>query len=265
MAGRVVRISIAPVKSLGLVHPEEVELGPAGVAGNRRFWLVDSDGRLVNVKAHGSLVRVHPEWDEETRRLVLSFPEGERVEGIVELGEPVEGRLFSGPHPSRLVLGPWREALSSYFGQPLTLLWSEEGAVDRVARGGAATIVSRASLERLRQETGSDAPVDGRRFRMLFEVDGLAAHEEDEWLGRPVRVGEALVEPLGDVGRCLATTRDPDSGVSDLDTLGALARYRRRGHVEDLPFGIYCSVVVPGRVAVGDPVTVAAGEPVPAT
>ena len=265
MEGRVVRISIAPVKSLGLVHPEEVELGPAGVAGNRRFWLVDADNRLVNVKAHGSLVRVHPEWDEETRRLGLSFPDGERAEGVVELGEPVEAMLFSGAHPSRRVLGPWEEALSRYFGEPLTLLWSEEGAVDRSARGGAATIVSRASLERLREETASDAPVDGRRFRMLFEVDGIRAHEEDEWLGRHVRVGEAVVEPLGDVGRCLATTRDPDSGVSDLDTLGALARYRRRGQVEDLPFGIYCSVLVPGRVRVGDPVGAVAVETARAT
>jgi uncharacterized protein len=265
MEGRVVRISIAPVKSLGLVHPEEVELGPTGVAGNRRFWLVDADGRLVNVKAHGSLVRVRPEWDEETRRLALSFPGGERVEGVVELGEPVEGRLFSGPHASRRVLGPWEEALSRYFGEPLTLLWSEEGAVDRCARGGAATIVSRASLERLREETGVDAPVDGRRFRMLFEVDGIPAHEEDEWLGRHVRVGEAVVEPLGDVGRCLATTRDPDTGVSDLDTLGALARYRRKGQVEDLPFGVYCSVVTPGAVRVGDGVAVVAAAPARAT
>jgi MOSC domain-containing protein len=261
MEGRVVRISIAPVKSLGLVHPEEVELGPTGVPGNRRFWLVDADHRLVNVKAHGSLVRIHPEWDEKTRRLVLSFPDGERVEGIVEPGEPVEAMLFSGPHASRWVPGPWEEALSRYFGEPLTLLWSDEGAVDRSARGGAATIVSRASLERLREQTGSSAPVDGRRFRMLFEVDGIGAHEEDEWLGRHVRVGEAVVEPLGDVGRCLATTRDPDTGVSDLDTLGALARYRRRGQVEDLPLGIYCAVVTPGRVRVGDGVGVLTAAP----
>ena len=28
---------------------------------------------------------------------------------------------------------------------------------------------------------------------MLIEVDGLAAHEEDGWVGRSVRVGEAEV------------------------------------------------------------------------
>ena len=46
----VTRISIAPVKALGLVFPDEVELGPHGVSGDRRFWLVDADGRLFDNK-----------------------------------------------------------------------------------------------------------------------------------------------------------------------------------------------------------------------
>ncbi len=58
----------------------------------------------------------------------------------------------------------------------------------------------------------------------------------------------------GDVGRCLVTSHDPDRGVTDLDTLGALARYRREGKVEPLPFGVYGAVTRPGRVQVGDTV-----------
>jgi uncharacterized protein YcbX len=254
VGGHVARISLAPVKALGLVHPDAVELGPAGVAGDRRFWLLDADGRLVNGKTHGALVQVRPDWDEETRRLALFFPGGEFVEDVVEPGDPVEGVLYGQPHPSRRVPGPWQEALSRYAGEPLTLLWSEGGAVDRGVRGGAVTLVSRASLERLREEAGSERPVDGRRFRMLIEVDGLGAHEEDAWIGRRVQVGQAVVAPTGDVGRCAVTTHDPDTGVADLDTLGALARYRRHGRTEPLPFGVHGAVVRPGRVRVGDPV-----------
>lgn len=254
-----VRISIAPVKGLALVHPDEVELGPAGVAGDRRFWLLDADGRLVNGKRHGLLMRVRAEWDEATRRLALAFPDGETVEGVVDPGGPVDATLWGRPHPSRRVDGPWQEALSRYAGEPLTLLWSETGAVDRGVRGGAVTLVSRASLERLREELGADAPVDGRRFRMLLEIDGVGAHEEDAWIGRRVEVGGAVVAPVGDVGRCLVTTKDPDTGVTDLDTLGALARYRREGRTERLPFGVHAAVVVPGRVRVGDAV-----RPIPA-
>jgi hypothetical protein len=58
----------------------------------------------------------------------------------------------------------------------------------------------------------------------------------------------------GDVGRCVVTTQNPDTGETDFDTLGALARYRREGVAEPLPFGVYGAVAVPGRVRVGDAV-----------
>jgi MOSC domain-containing protein YiiM len=53
----------------------------------------------------------------------------------------------------------------------------------------------------------------------------------------------------------VVTKYDPDIGTSDLATLGALARYRREGVTEPLPFGVYGDVIVPGRVRIGDPVT----------
>jgi uncharacterized protein len=250
----VVRISIAPVKSLGLVHPDEIELESHGVRGNRRFWLVDTDGRLFNGKRNGLMVRVRPEWDEDTRILALGFPDGARVEGTVELGAAVDAEMYAHPHPSRRVLGPWEDAISEFVGRRLTLLWAEQHTADRGYRGGTVSLVSRGSLERLREEAGATEPVDGRRFRMLFEIDGVSPHKEDEWLGTQVQVGDATILLNGDVGRCLVTSQDPDTGVTTLDTLGTLAAYRREGRNEPLPFGVYGSVVVPGRVRVGDAV-----------
>jgi MOSC domain-containing protein len=253
MAGRVVRICIAPVKALHVVTPAEVELTHAGVAGDRRFWLVDADRRLVNGKSHPELMRVRPEWDEASRRLALAFPDGSAVTGEVEPGEPFAAELYGTPHPSRLVLGPWAEALSDFAGEPLTLLWSEGGAQDRGNdRGGWASLISRGSLEQLRAEASAADEVDGRRFRMLFEIEGVEAHEEDTWLGKRVAIGDAVIVPLGDVGRCVVTTCDPDTGVSDFDSLKLLAGYRRDGVTEPLPFGVYCDVAVAGRVRVGD-------------
>ena len=264
MSGRVTRVSIAPVKSLALSHPETVELTPSGVVGDRRFWMITDEGRLVNGKLCPELMQIHSGWDEPTGRLSLRFPDGVELAGSVELGDPVEAQLYGEPHPSRRVIGPWQDALVRFAGFPLTLLWSERGAVDRGSdRGGWVSIVSRASLDRLGQVVGSH-PVDGRRFRMLFEIDGVGPHEEDGWIGERVRIGDAVVSPVGDVGRCAVTKCDPDTGVSDLDTLGALANYRREGRTEPLPLGVYGDVLVPGRVSVGDPVvpevTVSVGQ-----
>jgi uncharacterized protein YcbX len=88
---------------------------------------------------------------------------------------------------------------------------------------------------------------------MNFGVDGLEPHEEDRWIGRRVRVGEAVVVPQGNVGRCAITTQNPDTGRADLDTLKALARYRGDlDTTEPLPFGVHAAVVEPGRVRLGD-------------
>jgi len=252
MPATVVRISVAPVKSLGLVHPDEVELDAGGVRGDRRFWMVDRDGRLLNNKRNGPMVGIRPSWNEATRELSLRFPDGTEAAGTVELGEKVDAVLYGQPHPSRRVVGPWEAALAAFVGEPLVLLWSEMHATDRGTAGGDVSLVSRGSLERLREQMGARSPVDGRRFRMLFEIDGVPPHEEDTWIGSTVAVGDAELLVNGDVGRCVVTSLDPDRGVSDLDTLGTLARYRREGRVEPLPFGVYGTVTLPGPVRVGD-------------
>jgi hypothetical protein len=90
---------------------------------------------------------------------------------------------------------------------------------------------------------------------MLLQVDGTAAHEEDDWLGRRVRVGEAVVQPRGHVGRCAVTQRDPETGLTDLLTLKLLAEYRRDlDTTEPLACGVYGVVLEPGTVRVGDAV-----------
>ncbi|HET6448535.1 MAG TPA: MOSC domain-containing protein, partial [Conexibacter sp.] len=121
-------------------------------------------------------------------------------------------------------------------------------------RDGAVTLLSTASLARLRAQAGAGEPVDMRRFRMTFGVEGVEPHAEDGW--RDVRVGAALLRVRGNVGRCAVTTRNADTGVVDFDTLHHLAAYRRDGveTTEPLPFGVHARVLEPGRVRVGDPV-----------
>jgi uncharacterized protein YcbX len=253
--GRVSRIAIAPVKSLGLVHPESVELTHAGVPGDRLFALVDQDARLVSGKKQGPLVRVRPEVIGDSLRLTL--PDGSVLEGDIELGAPVAAVFYGAERPARVVLGPFSAALSDFAGQELRLVRMPEGeGVDRTG-DGVVTIQSSAALEAMAYQAGLPEPVDGRRFRMTFTVDDLAAHEEDSWLGRRVRIGTAVVLPAGNVGRCAITTHDPDTGIKSLDTLKLIAE--ARGHIpttEPLPFGVHAEVVEPGHVAVGDEVEV---------
>jgi uncharacterized protein len=249
---------VTPVKALRLVQVDEVLLEPFGVRQNRAFHLIDDRGVLVNDKRHVRLSQVEAAYDEAAATLELRFPDGTAVAGEIELGEPVATDFWGRPVPGRLVHGPWAEALSSYTGKPLRLVRPDEpgAGVDRGLRG-AVSLVSRSSLDALARAAGIDGAVDFRRFRMLIGLEGTSEHEEDAWLGRRVRLGDAVVVPRGNVGRCAITTQNPDTGDRDLDTLRVLKEYR--GDVETtepLPFGVFAEVAEPGRVRVGDAVSV---------
>jgi uncharacterized protein YcbX len=253
MSGSIVWIALAPVKALALDLVDETELTEAGPAGDRRFFLVDENQRLVNNKGLGALQRVRSSYDETAETLTLHMPDGRIVDGPVELDGEIESRFWDVTKLARRVVGPWSDALSDLAGRHLQLVKPELPAVDR-GRSAAATLVSTASLAALADELGVE-DVDGRRFRMTFGVAGVAAHAEDGWIGKRVRIGDAVVIPQGNVGRCAVTTQNPETGSPDLDTLKALARYR--GDVdttEPLPFGVYAAVAEAGRVRVGDPV-----------
>ena len=253
MTARIAWISRTPVKALALQHLQEVELGEGGVEGDRRFYLVGEAGRLINNKDCPAFQLIHASYDEERDALTLTLADGRHVTGTIERGEEVETSFHRRSRPARLVLGPWSDVFSELAGEQLRLVEPSTSAVDR-GRNGAATLLATASLGALGKALGVDA-VDGRRFRMNFGVEGLEAHEEDTWIGRRVQVGDAVVIPNGNVGRCVVTTQNPDSAVSDLDTLKGLAAYRRDLETtEPLPFGIHAAVAQAGRVRVGDPV-----------
>lgn len=256
---RIIEIAYSPVKGLGLSYPSEVELTHLGVPTNRRFFLVDEHLQMVNAKRVGKLVQVKPELSEAENRLTLRFPEGGTVSDVVELGEEVVGIFYGRPRRGLLVRGPWSDALSEWAGQRLQLVTPVEGAVgvDRGVAGGVS-VASLASVERLAQAlgVGVDA-VERARFRMLFWVDGLGPHEEDAWVGRRVALGEAVVEFHGHVGRCVVTTQNPESGVSNLDTLAGLQSYRDPSlTTAPLALGVFGEVLGEGRVRLGDAVKV---------
>jgi uncharacterized protein len=250
----VTALAITPVKGLRICARGEVMLERAGVLEDRRFYLIDERARMVNGKRIGILSAVRADFDADADRLTMFFPDGTQASGTVELGEALETRFFSRRPLARLVTGPRSQAHSVYTGTRLRLVQANpaEGGVDR-GLAGAVSLISEASVARLEAVAGG-REVDSRRFRMLIEVAGPEAHEEDQWVGRTMRVGGARVALRGHVGRCLVTSQSPDTGVVDLPTLELLSYRRGAATSEPLAFGVFGAVLEPGPVRIGDSV-----------
>lgn len=259
MGATVTALSLTPVKGTQLRLVDRIRLDTHGVRENRRFFLIDEQDEMVNATHLGALNAVVSDYSDADRRLSLSFPDGRRLEDDIRLGEELTPSFYDEPMPARLVLGDWSEAISEYVGKRLRLVEAgADGAVDRLGEG-AVTLMSRGSLQRLAEQAERPG-VDGRRFRMLIEVDGVEAHEEDGWVGQVLRIGEAVVRGRGHVGRCVITNRHPETGKIDLQTLKLLGRYRRQVDTsEPVAFGIYGEVLQPGTISVGDPLSVDRG------
>jgi uncharacterized protein len=242
------RLSYAPVKGLALAHPDEIFLGLEGLAENRLFYVIAEDGRRYELRRDGRLALVGATYEPELERLALRFPDGSVAEATVEVDGAVStdfyGRLVAG----RVVAGPLGEALSTFLGRPVRLVKADRPGTALDSERGTVSLVSEASVSELAR-VASLPEVDERRFRMLIALGGCRAHEEDDWVGRDVRAGEAVVRVLKRVVRCAATTHSPETGQRDLDTLRLIGSYRGGTDVE---FGVEAEVVAPGRVAVGD-------------
>jgi uncharacterized protein YcbX len=249
-------IAVSPVKGLRLQSRDRVELNEDGVPGDRAFFLVDAARAMVNGKRIGALQTVEASHEPGSASLTLIFPGREPLSGAVELGAAESVRFYGLTLHAQPVLGDFSRALSEHCGVRLRLFAAppDRTGIDR-GRDGAVTLLSTGSLQRLGAEAGTREPIDPRRFRMTFGVEGLGAHEEDAWIERTVRVGAAVLEVKGNVGRCAVTTRNADSGVVDLRTLHYLGSYRREvASTEPLPFGVHARVLEPGAVRIGDPV-----------
>ena len=252
---RVAVLSVTPVKSLAVHHPEQVDLVAGGVDGDRAFYLIDDTGKLVNCTALGDLLRYRAEFDADAGVLEIHGPEGLLRSGPVDDGDAVETDFYGlRSVPGHVVVG-WDEVFSSIAGFPLRLVRGQTAGFDVAG----VTLIGSPSVRELAERSAAD-PVDSRRFRMNIETSGGQSLAEDTWEGREVQVGSALVRIGGPVKRCAATTRDPDTGVIDLKTLEMIGTLKGRQETArwgaGFYLGVYADVVVPGPVSVGDAVIV---------
>lgn len=241
----VAQLRIAPVKGLATVSPQEVLLGPDGVAEDRRVLLLDADGSVITVRQRPDLVQVVPDLDLAAGQLTVTLPDGATATSpLADVAGPVSTTLFRRERHGRLLPGAVADALSAFTGTSVRVLVADGPGVG--PDEGPVSVVSRASVHEV--DTPDD---DDGRYRMLLTLDGCEAYTEDGWAGRQVRVGEAVLDVSHPLGRCLVIEHDPRTGERDWRGLKTLAVRRGR---DQMTLGVIAFVATPGRIRTGDEV-----------
>lgn len=262
-----------PVKSTSGHTVARAEVEPWGLAGDRRFLVVDGDGAMLTARKLPRLLACVPELDGDA--LVLTGPHAPPLRVLPAAAPRTTVRVWRndveltdcGDEPAA-----W---LSSLLDRPARLVWLDDPtrrpvnpdygrADDRVSLADAYPLLltTTASLSRLDDwiaETAAErgeeppAPLDMRRFRPSVVVEGVRTpFDEDSW--KRIRIGEVDFRVVKGCDRCVLPTVDPVTHVSGKEPTRTLARHRRwDGKVW---FGVNLIPDARGTIAQGDPVTV---------
>lgn len=253
---RIARLSVTPVKGLQLHHPSSIDLTASGAAGDRLFFLVDENGKLQSCTHNQRLLELSADYDPARSHLTIRRGDDVVADGVIDAGGDVQVDLHGlrSVRAAETADSSWSQLFSELIDKPVRLLRALEPAFDV----RPATLIGTASSTELARRSGLD-DVDARRFRMLIEFDGDEPHVEDSWDGAVLKAGTAILRGGGPVKRCAATTRDPESGEVDLQTLRMITAYRGRRQTVLGPgatFGTYAEVLEPGTIESGDTLSV---------
>lgn len=267
-------LNLFPVKSLRGISVESAGVERQGLAGDRRWMVVDEGGATLTA-------RKHPEMLAITATLV---PGGVVLHAVGQ--DPLSVPEPAGPADTAVTLSRVGVAaaadarahawLSEVLGRPVRLVWlddparrpmsqahgGEPGDPLSLADAGPLLVTTAASLRQLdvwaaeeaRARGEAPAPLVMERFRpnLVVAGDDVEPFAEDSW--RRLRIGGVEYRFAEHCDRCVLTTVDPQTRARGKEPLRSLARHRRwDGKVW---FGVRVTPVGTGRVAVGDEVVV---------
>lgn len=234
-------LAIHPLKSARRVTVPELPLTALGPAWDRRWMLVDAEGKFVTQRSLPRMCLISAIVQEG--RLVLAAP------GLPALA--VEADAAAAP----LSVTVWNDTVvaratnaaadawcSEFLQMPVRLAFMPDDTVRGVdphyagpghrtafSDGFPLLLVTQSSLDHLNGLLQAEglAAVDWRRFRPNIVIAGnLLPHAEDAW--RRLRIGEVELEVVKPCSRCVIPSIDPDTAGKNSHILTILRSYRAR-------------------------------------
>ncbi len=277
---RIASLHVYPIKSCAGLALDRAEVAAHGLRHDRRWMLIDAEGRFVTGRQEGRMVAIHAEPDAKGLRLLAP--------DMPPLFVPVPA--VDAP---RTLATVWKDAVdaacaggeadawfSAYLGRPLRLVYFDarsRRAVDPAyahsgdevafADGYPLLAVSQSAVDALnariheRSARSMSASIPASSISMMcfrpnLVIAGAAPHAEDMW--RCVRIGDIVFDAVKPCTRCVFTTVDSNTGERDPgnEPLATLKDYRRTA--AGITFGMNLIPRGAGMLSVGDAIEVLA-------
>lgn len=273
---RVTALNIHPVKSTAIRPVARARVHRWGLAGDRRWMVLDRGSRMLTARQEVRLFRITADTPETGAdvSLRLSTPGREPIDVEVPTGPSLPVEIFSdvqeavdaGDAPAQWLSDALdRSVRLVHCADPsrrqIDLDYARPGDQAAFADGYPLLLTGEASLAQVNAwvaqgaaERGEPAPdpLPMSRFRPNVVVDHPDAFAEDAWTR--IRIGQVPFRVVKGCGRCVMTGVDPDTLERGREPLATLGRYRRVG--SRLVFGQNLVPDGEGDVCIGDEVQI---------
>ncbi len=258
---RVTALYLYPIKGCAGIRVDRADVAARGFAGDRRWMIVDDDGKFVTQRTCPQLALVRTALADDAFTLTAPALPALRLPARHEQGTRREVQVWS--HTGGAVVhAAGSDWVSRHLGAPHALVYMPDdhrrpvnperarpGDVVSFADAYPFLLISEASLADLNGRLPT--PITMTRFRPSIVVTGCSPFAEDGWA--QLRIGAVGFRGVKRCDRCVVTTIDPETGVGGVEPLRTLATYRREdGKVW---FGMNLIQDGLGALTVGDELT----------
>ena len=260
---RLTALHVYPIKSARGIPVQEWEVDSFGLRYDRRWMVVDRQGKHITQRTHSALALVRPAIDGDALRVtapgmpaleLLLHPEPSVTTTAIVWDDACEA-AWTGERSAA-----W---FSEALGTPCSLVhmpintvrpadpaFAPPGVRVSFADAFPFLLISEESLEDLNARL--PAPLPMNRFRPNLVIRGDGPYVEDS-LGA-FRFGEIEFRVVKPCDRCVVTTTDQETTERGVEPLRTLATYRKVGG--EVMFGQNVVHLGTGRLSVGAPLLV---------
>ncbi|MDX3973108.1 MOSC domain-containing protein [Shinella sp.] len=215
-------LNIHPLKSGRAIPVESATVRLDGLAGDRRFMIVEPDGRFITQRELQALARVEATAVGESLHLEM---EGRQLFASFEPEDRLDVTIWDSPVSAAVADEAVNETLSDWFARPVKLVhmdalavraegedWAGSPAPVGFADGFPILVTTTGSLADLNRTLAAKGqePVGMDRFRTNILVTCDDPWAEDFW--EAIEVGGIVFDFVKPCARCIMTTQDQMTG-----------------------------------------------------